>query len=180
LEEGRILVKKERKEKWKEGIKEAFGELFAEILLSLLCLLVGIGILAVLPGKVPEDFSFEAIYGIGLFGLLAVLLVFGVVFGKRRRSRARLLRCEACKQWPEEEISSFAQYEAALARLRDGLEGGGWELLSCTCPVDKVKREDGSWVADSVFHTVKCKACGTSFTLLMDTRKEKGRFYCIR
>ena len=51
------------------------------------------------------------------------------------------------------------------------------ELLAeeSTCPLDKVKTEDG-WADEIMVHTLRCGHCGQIFTCVVNTWRGSGHF----
>ena len=67
-------------------------------------------------------------------------------------------------------------YLSVLEQVKELLASGNYEIEFSTCPIDKVKNEDGYWCDDSIAHKIKCKQCGTSFICSCDTYHGIGRF----
>lgn len=67
-------------------------------------------------------------------------------------------------------------YLSVLEQVKGLLVSGNYEIEFSTCPIDKVKDEDGYWCDDSIAHQIKCKQCGTSFICSCDTYHGIGRF----
>lgn len=52
-----------------------------------------------------------------------------------------------------------------------------YEIINQTCPLNKVKRDNGSWTSDIITHDIKCKTCGQVFSCSSDTYHGFGSFH---
>ena len=91
--------------------------------------------------------------------------------------KKNLKMCDNCrniklvKRFPSPDTYLFA-----LEQVKELLASGIYEIEFATCPLDKVKDENGYWCDDSITHQIKCKQCGTSFICACDTYHGIGRF----
>ena len=85
--------------------------------------------------------------------------------------------CYNCKTIQTvKQIKSAEEYLAILEDMKALVARGKYELFACSHPIDAVKNENGFWVDDGIWHTIKCKECGTFFTCSVDTYHGRGSF----
>lgn len=91
--------------------------------------------------------------------------------------KRKLKMCDNCrrikiiKRFPTPD-----KYLSALKQVEELLASGNYEASFSTCPIDKVKNNDGYWYDDLIAHEIKCKQCGTSFICSCDTYHGRGSF----
>ena len=75
--------------------------------------------------------------------------------------------CRAVKTYKR--FPSPDTYLSALESVKGLLAGGNYEMLFSSCPIEKVKDDNGYWFDDSIAHKIKCKQCGTVFICSCNT-----------
>ena len=88
------------------------------------------------------------------------------------------MMCEHCRSiqtWRK--FDAPRDYLACIAYIQKLVKQGELELLAeeSTCPLDKVKTEDG-WAAEIMVHTLRCGHCGQIFTCVVNTWRGSGHF----
>ena len=85
--------------------------------------------------------------------------------------------CDNCRNIKViKRFSSPDTYLSVLEQVKELLASGNYKIEFSSCPIDKVKDENGYWYDDSIAHRIKCKQCGTNFICSCDTYHGIGRF----
>ena len=85
--------------------------------------------------------------------------------------------CDNCRNIKViKRFSSPDTYLSVLEQVKELLASGNYKIEFSSCPIDKVKDENGYWYDDSTAHRIKCKQCGTNFICSCDTYHGIGRF----
>ena len=81
--------------------------------------------------------------------------------------------CDKCKKLESvKHIGSTDVFFDILQKLKRLLDEGDYEYAGGNNPADTIKY----WPQDGLWYRIKCKDCGTIFTLWYDTFKGKGSF----
>ena len=88
------------------------------------------------------------------------------------------MMCDYCRTiqiWRK--FDAPRDYLACIAYIRQLVVEGGFELLmeESTCPLEKVKTEDG-WADEIMVRTLRCRHCGQIFTCVVNTWRGSGHF----
>ena len=88
--------------------------------------------------------------------------------------------CEDCKNVRIiKHFDRFAwdkEYIATAAYIQELLASGKYEMFTCNHPIDALLDENGCWVDDVIWHSIKCVQCNTLFTCSCDTYHGSGSF----
>lgn len=79
-------------------------------------------------------------------------------------------RCQTIKM--VKSLKTTEEFFAILEELKRLLVSENYEYAGGNHPADTVK----NWPQDGLWHRIKCKHCGTVYTLWYDTFKGKGCF----
>lgn len=85
--------------------------------------------------------------------------------------------CDNCKDIKTiKRISGSEEYLAILENMKALLLSEKYEMFASNHPIDAVIDENGYWVDDGIWHTIRCKECGMLFTCSVDTYHGFGSF----
>lgn len=85
--------------------------------------------------------------------------------------------CEVCKNVKTVKFFSTPQeYLDCLKYIQDLVNDGDFKFKSKDCDTDKVKDENGCWIADVITHVIECKNRGQQFTCVVVTHRGGGSF----
>jgi len=73
-------------------------------------------------------------------------------------------------------ICSQQDYMNCLNYIQQLIDAKRFVLVFASCPLDKVKDENGYWFDDIIAHTIRCKSCGKCYTCSADTFHGGGSF----
>ena len=68
------------------------------------------------------------------------------------------------------------EYMDCLCYIQKLIESNNFKIISGTCPINKIKDENGFWVNDIIEHKIRCKKCNQQFLCNVDTYHGGGRF----
>lgn len=67
-------------------------------------------------------------------------------------------------------------YEMTIEYIKELISKDGFILIDGNCEIGKHKNENGHWVDDIVFHTIKCPKCGQVYSCSVNTYRGSGSF----
>ncbi len=60
--------------------------------------------------------------------------------------------------------------------IKQLIAGGGFTLVSGNCPLDEVKKANGKFADDIIYHLICCNKCGQVFSCCVNTYRGGGSF----
>ena len=85
--------------------------------------------------------------------------------------------CDHCLQIHlAENISTPLEYEKIVVYLEKMIDIYDFIFTDRNCELGRHKNEDGRWIDDIIFHTIKCTKCGQEFTCSVNTYRGGGSF----
>lgn len=85
--------------------------------------------------------------------------------------------CEICEK--VKMMDSFPTPQAyfdCLKYIQFLVDSGRFQFESKDCDTDRVKDENGHWIADVISHVIQCKNCGQRFTCTAIPYRGSGGF----
>lgn len=67
------------------------------------------------------------------------------------------------------------EYEKIVKYIKELIEKDGFIFVEGNCVIGK-HMEDGHWIDDIVYHTIKCPKCGQVFTCIINSYRGGGSF----
>lgn len=68
------------------------------------------------------------------------------------------------------------EYEKIVKYIKELIEKDGFIFVEGNCEIGEHKKEDGYWIDDIVYHTIKCPKCGQVFTCCINSYRGGGSF----
>ena len=68
------------------------------------------------------------------------------------------------------------EYEKIVKYIKELIEKDGFIFVNGNCEIGEHKKEDGCWIDDIVYHTIKCPKCGQVFTCIINSYRGGGSF----
>lgn len=85
--------------------------------------------------------------------------------------------CERCaKVLLRKKILSPKEYEEIIEEISELITTDGFIVMASNCEIGKHKNEKGTWVSDTLLHTIQCPQCKQNFTCNVDTYHGGGTF----
>lgn len=85
--------------------------------------------------------------------------------------------CDYCSQIElKESFYSPKDYEETVGYVKELIEKYNYILVDGNCEIGAHKNKNGQWVADVIFHTVKCPECGQTFSCVVNAYRGGGSF----
>ena len=85
--------------------------------------------------------------------------------------------CENCENIRLVKLfKSPREYRRCVEYIKSLVDGGGFELVEGSCPLDKAEDENGCWADDIICHVIRCGKCGQVFSCRVNTYRGGGSF----
>lgn len=81
--------------------------------------------------------------------------------------------CDYCSHVKDVKIFTPKEYEQTIEYVKELIEKERFIFVEGVCAVGEHK-ENGCWVADVIYHVIKCPRCGQAFTCSVNTYRGGG------
>lgn len=85
--------------------------------------------------------------------------------------------CELCSSIQlKKSFSTPQDYENTIDYIKWLINEQGFIFVGGNCEVGNHMNDSGHWIADTIYHVIKCPKCGKVYTCFVDTYHGFGSF----